>query len=258
MSALQPILGVLLVGGSAAAGWLLASQAGLVSPPYLPVPWLLGADWRKRVVASTLAYEGGGRYDAMNLNGDGAGLSVGRIQWSQGGGGLTELLEAWAAADPQRFVSYFGPASAQLRGQVASSSRATRLLPVDGAVLWSEPWVSRFRAALRDTSFQRVQDQLLEHGRYMQGALAAARILGGVPTERGFALLFDRSVQQGPDALASAARAVAADGLGGTFTARAARVADRMARGSAWASDIQRRTTGILRSTQLTDQLLAV
>lgn len=148
-------------------------------------------EWWEKVIGRVSRHEGG--LDAVNLNRDGAGLSFGMLQWAQKPGSLGELLHAMYKAEPQVFMATFGPASADLLRITGAGSLAA----VDGAVLWAEPWVSRFRAAGREPRLQAVQLRQAKEGPYFQAALASARELGFV-TERSVALMMDTAVQQGP------------------------------------------------------------
>lgn len=147
--------------------------------------------WADRVIARVSRHEG--RHDSLNLNLDGAGLSFGIIQWAQKPGNLGVLLAEMQRADPARFATTFGPAWRELLAVTSAGS----LAPVAGAVLWHEPWVSRFRAAGRDPVFVEVQNRLAKQGDHFRGALEAAAVLG-VWTERALTLFYDTSVQQGP------------------------------------------------------------
>ena len=148
-------------------------------------------DWMNRVIARVSAHEG--RHDSLNLNADGAGLSFGILQWAQKPGTLGGLLTAMYQVDPARFAATFGPSWAELlQGTLAGS-----IGPVGGAVLWQEPWISRFKAAGRDPVFIDVQNRMAAEGDHFKGALRAAEALG-FATERTMALLYDTSVQQGP------------------------------------------------------------
>ena len=190
--------------------WALAGAGGL---------WMLttqtstGRDaWdavMRRVDARIRAHEG--TYDSLNLNTDNAGLSVGVRQWAQRPGGLGRLLSAWGKADPEAMVRLLGPSAPDLLLVVTAELDADRMKPVDGAVLWAEPWVSRFRAAGADPSFRRVQDEQALAGDEMRDAIEIRDVLG-LRTERGFAVALDRAVQQGPSAKRWAQQAVRAAG----------------------------------------------
>lgn len=163
------------------------------------------AGWVRRVLDRVSKHEGS--YDALNLNTDGAGLSVGMLQWAQGPGNIPVIARAYKEADPALFAKVFDGRGDLLLGIGRS------LAPVDGAVLWKEPWVSRFRRAGREPIFQAAQRRLAAGGEHFQGAVAAAKIMGaGFVTERGMALFFDTAVQQGAGAVQSIARFVAGGG----------------------------------------------
>ena len=148
-------------------------------------------DWASNVVKRVSAHEGS--YASLNRNSDGVGLSFGILQWSQGTGALGQLLQRMFEVDPSTFIQIFGSDYQQLLG----ATRAGALDPVGGAVLWQEPWVSRFRLAGKEPVFQRVQDSLATQGPYFAAAERAAKRIG-IRTERSLALFFDTAVQQGP------------------------------------------------------------
>lgn len=153
-----------------------------------------------RVLSRVLSHESGGRYDAINPNTDGAGLSYGLIQWSQSSGNLGVLLQGMRDADPAMFATVFGPSWAPL----LSVTKAGKLDAVDGTVLWKEPWISRFRTAAQHGPFRMVQDRIAQTGKHWQAAERIARTLG-VKSERAMAMFFDRSVQQGENGAPSIA-----------------------------------------------------
>ncbi len=206
---LRATVAAVLTGTAAMAAWVLLSRAtnGAVRPPPLAyIPMLAESDWKKRVLAATIKSESSGNYAAVNPNADGAGLSFGLIQWAQRPGSLGNLLAAFWAKDPARFKAVFGPDSNEL----LTTTKKGGVVPVAGAYLWQEPWLSRFKQAGADPVFRQVQDDLILNGSYMQDAIAASRILGGPPTERGMALLFDVSVNQGGYVKTLASKAAAA------------------------------------------------
>jgi hypothetical protein len=273
---------VLLGGGLAAAfGWLLLTSRtarSAVHPPSASDDRV----WIRRVIAFVSATEG--RTDSLNRNLDGAGLSYGILQWNQRSGNLGVLLRAFYEADPTAFVQIFGPTSSVLLEATVRGG----LERVDGALLWEEPWVSRFVAAGRYAPFVAVQWRLAEQGEHFQGALDAARILH-VHTERAMALFFDRSVQQGPGAARQMAEQLRAHGVSGypevlraygelaaarfrrttpppspQFSPRAPHIVWKRV-GDEWHAvagrwdlylDVRRRSSRILGATQLSDQQL--
>lgn len=191
------------------AAWVLLSRAsgGKIRPPPLAyIPMLAESDWKKRVLSATIKAESSGNYAAVNPNADGAGLSFGLISWAQRPGSLGNLLYAMWTKDPARFKAIFGPDSSAL----LTATKAGGVVPVAGTYLWQEPWLARFKQAGADSVFRQVQDDLILNGSYMQDAIAAAKILGSQPTERGMALLFDVSVNQGGYVKTLATKAAAA------------------------------------------------
>ena len=198
----------LVLGGVVAValgGLMLAGggESGVETVHGVPVEVL------DRVIARVSRHEG--TFDSMNLNGSGAGMEFGILQWSQRPGQLGVLLTAMAQADPERFVATFGPHSREL----LAATRTASMGPVGEAVLWKEPWVSRFRAAGRDPVWQQVQVALARGGEHMRGAVEAWKVLG-VADQRALALSFDTSVQQGPRFAVRLAREVAGRGIADT------------------------------------------
>lgn len=246
------VIGSVLASTAIVAAWAAASRmsGGSIAPP--PLAYLTMAItptyWKSRIAKPTIMFESSGRYDAANLNTDGAGLSFGLISWAQKPGSLGVLLQAMQRRDPARFATIFGPSADRL----VAATLPGGVVAVDGAYLWQEPWISRFRAAGRDPVFRAVQDDLIFNGPYMAGAISAAMRLGGVPTERGLSLLFDRNVQQGPAKVASLLGSV----TGTTFDERVRSLGQLAvnATPSTWRSDVSRRVASILSDPWLTDK----
>jgi hypothetical protein len=67
-----------------------------------------------RVMCRTTQFEGGGKFAALNLNTDRAGLSFGIIQWAQKPGRLHEILGAFHTQEPQKYVDIVCGGSAHL------------------------------------------------------------------------------------------------------------------------------------------------
>lgn len=108
-----------------------------------------------QVVAAVAAGEGGA-FDALQLNGDGAGLSFGLLQWAQGPGSLYPLLQGLHRADAAKFVQLFGEGEPEPAGELLEKTRG----PGKKLTLWRDPWPLRFWLAGRDLEFQRVQHDL--------------------------------------------------------------------------------------------------
>ena len=154
-----------------------------------------------RLVASVMKHEGS--YDSINRNTDGAGLSVGIFQWPQRTGGLAQVLQAYYKTDPVMFRQIFGPNAAGLLKHAESRS----LGPLDGALLWEEPWASRFVKAGRHAPYQVAQDRLARESVFIRSAFQGAFALGSV-TERALTVILDAAVSQGPEYAVSVAKRV--------------------------------------------------
>ncbi len=149
-------------------------------------------DWMDTLIAHTAAHEG--TFSSVQRNLDGQGVSYGILQWTQRGGGLSDVLGAMRSADPSTFDATFGGPGSAARMLAAVQARA--LAPVDGANLWDPPWLDRFVAAGTIPAFQGAQRELAKRGAHMQGAVAIAKLLG-VSSERALVVCYDRTVHQG-------------------------------------------------------------
>jgi hypothetical protein len=83
-----------------------------------------------------------------------------------------------------------GPPAAE-----SPDGRSARTQPVDGADLWDEPWISRFRQAGQVTAFQAAQNELAATA-YLDPMVGFAGDMG-LDTDRALAMTLDRSVQMG-------------------------------------------------------------
>lgn len=135
------------------------------------------------------------------------GLTFGAFPFVQEAGTLGQLLTLMRDRDPAAFSQVFGAAADQLLKVTNASgppaARAPdglspRLAPVDGAPLWREPWLARFRAAGALPRFQGAQNELASR-LYIEPMLPIARKLG-LTSARALALLVDRAVQMGAEA----------------------------------------------------------
>lgn len=132
------------------------------------------------------------------------GLSFGIALFNQERGDLGKLLDGWHERDAAKFTEVFGKdAEALLRvtkavGPSSAESpngKSPRLQPVNGADLWQEPWLSRFREAGSYKPFQAVQNKLAAE-LYLDPMLHFAHWVG-LKTERGLAILMDRAAELG-------------------------------------------------------------
>lgn len=157
--------------------------------------------WTEVVIAKTRAHEGD--FGSCQRNLDGQGLSYGILQWTQRGGGLHVVLSAMAEADRAAFARIFGP----LAGELLDHTAKKALTPLGGAVLWDEPWLSRFKAAGKHIPFQQAQLAAAANSSYMKAAAQIAELLN-LRTERAMAIYFNRAVHQGPSSALKDARSL--------------------------------------------------
>lgn len=128
---------------------------------------VLGFDYTglAKILCVTAQMEGSGKFAALNLNTDGAGLSFGLIQWAQRPGRLADIVHAFCRAGSEDFARIFGegnPATSQAllahvrkpNGGVHSANGETTDPAFD---LIHEPWVSRFHIAAAFVPFQKIQ-----------------------------------------------------------------------------------------------------
>jgi hypothetical protein len=148
------------------------------------------SDWIPTLLRKTSQHEG--TFWSVQRNLDGNGVSYGILQWTQKSGSLGQLLSAMYEADATAFQRTFGAGWSRV---LEVTGRAS-LEAVDGAVLWAEPWLSRFDAAGRWPAFQSAQVHQAVTTDYMKGAVEIAGLLG-VASERAMVMYYNRTVHQG-------------------------------------------------------------
>jgi hypothetical protein len=82
------------------------------------------------------------------------------------------------------------------RAWEAADGLSARLRPVGNAVLWQEPWLTRFRTAGAHPPFQGAQNELAAR-LFVSPVMGFATQLG-LDSEQALTLLVDRAVQMGP------------------------------------------------------------
>lgn len=118
-----------------------------------------------KILSVVAQMEGAGKFGAMNLNTDRAGLSFGLIQWAQKPGRLAEILRAFALADPMAFAGFFAGGDANRAADFVAHIKLPGggVNPESGETtnpafdLVKEPWVSRFHQAALFKPYQQVQ-----------------------------------------------------------------------------------------------------
>lgn len=182
---------------------------------------VLDESMKIRIIEQTAVHESDGDFGAMNRDGEfrgefnrpgeehpafgryHIGLSYGIIQFTQDSGALGELLEEMRRRDATTFRDIFGPSSdalVDLTRRSGPSSRQTpprgpRVQPLDGADLWEDVWVERFRAAADHVPFQEAQ-MVMAARIYLDPMVQFAAWLG-LDTDRALGMVFDRAVQMG-------------------------------------------------------------
>jgi peptidoglycan hydrolase-like protein with peptidoglycan-binding domain len=157
-----------------------------------------------KVLSLVAQMEGAGRFAALNLNTDRAGLSFGLIQWAQKPGRLSEILTAFRDATEQDFVRIFGDGDPQVsNGLIAHTQEpfggidvATGQTTDPAFNLIAEPWLTRFKSAALFNHFQSAQVRV---------ALSAfdafysklQSFAPGITSERGVAFMIDLANQHG-------------------------------------------------------------
>jgi len=137
----------------------------VASRPYVCLCLDIGWSGMTKVLLVTAQLEGMGRFGALNLNTDKAGLSYGIIQWAQKPGRLKEILVAFAADDREEFARIFGGGDAAVADRLIAHTRLPKggVIPATGDTtnpafdLVSPPWTDRFLQAARKRGWQKVQ-----------------------------------------------------------------------------------------------------
>lgn len=152
-------------------------------------------------------------YSKYGPNPGHVGLSWGFVQFTQSGGTLGKLLKRMNERYPALFAKVFGECANELLATtliaddtyytVADPSSPTkkarrrkRTMPVCGVDIWKSPWTERFALAGKMPEFQAVQWEMAIELYFMPGMKKSAKPLG-IKTEKGLAIVFDRSVQLG-------------------------------------------------------------
>jgi len=194
-----------------------ATAAPAVAPPR---PLTLTIDDKVAIIEKVAGSESGAdRYSAINADGEykgrfgpnhpayhryHIGLSYGIIQCTQESGNLGGLLQAMLAKNDALLRQTFGAQADELirvtnaTGPPSSESddgRSARTQPVDGADLWEEPWISRFRQAGQIADFQSVQNEYAAKT-FLDPMVRFAGDLG-LDTDRALTMVVDRAVQMG-------------------------------------------------------------
>lgn len=154
-----------------------------------------------RALMLTAQFEGGiDGYKTIAGNADGAGLSLGIIQYNIGKGTLQPLLADMLSENRELVLSIFGnekttelenmlnsDLTAQLNWAISINDASTNKI--------NEVWTPLFLELCETSEFQAIQDSYIEG--YKERAIAKCELFGGFSTNRSYAFMFDCSVQCG-------------------------------------------------------------
>jgi peptidoglycan hydrolase-like protein with peptidoglycan-binding domain len=157
-----------------------------------------------RVLSLVAQMEGAGRFAALNLNTDQAGLSFGLIQWAQRPGRLVEILKAFRDADRNSFSQIFGSGEAGVADDLIAhvSSKNGGVIFETGATvdpafdLVVPPWTDRFHAAAVLPLFQTVQVRTAVAA-FEQSRRALQTFAPALASERALSFMIDVANQFG-------------------------------------------------------------
>jgi len=213
-----------------------------------------------KIVSVVAQMEGAGKFSALNLNTDKAGLSFGLIQWAQKPGRLTEILQAFSKASQNDYVRIFGGGDANLAAQLIVHTQKFKggIDPATGQTtdpafdLINDPWVSRFRQAALFKPFQQVQVQTALKD-FSNSWNLIQMYAPQLTSERAAGFMLDVANQFGDPGLHSIFEAVAKDGMAVSDLLQA--VADEsVARmQDPWKAAVQARRQHFLTTTFLSD-----
>ena len=175
-----------------------------VSTVYLGLVLRFASTGMLKILSLVSQMEGAGKFAALNLNIDRAGLSFGLIQWAQRPGRLAEILAALVEADRNQFVAVFGAGDSQVADALIAHCRKPSggIDPKTGVTmnpsfdLVTEPWVSRFRQAAMIAHFQQIQVQAALAA-FQNSYTALRRFAPDLQSERGIGFMLDVANQFG-------------------------------------------------------------
>lgn len=192
----------------------------MISRGYLTLVLGFNYSGSARILSIVAQMEGAGKFGALNLNTDRAGLSFGLIQWAQKPGRLAEIVNAFFSAGAADFVGIFGNGDAALASRLLAHTKQVSggVDPATGRTtdlnfdLVNEPWIGRFRTAALWVPFQQVQVRTAISD--FQGSLAMIRQYAPqLSTERAVGFTLDLANQFGDAGARSIYRSVRQAGM---------------------------------------------
>ena len=158
-------------------------------------------DAHTRALMLTAQFEGSGDgYKTIAGDFDGAGLSLGIIQFNIGQETLQPLLSDILSNNRNLVLSIFGHEKTEELEDMLNSSLTEQLAwarsinDASGDSINAE-WTALFEALCETSEFQAIQNEYIEP--YKERAIAKCALFGGFSTNRAYAFMFDCSVQCG-------------------------------------------------------------
>jgi hypothetical protein len=180
------------------------AKAPIASRGYLSLVLNFAYSGLAKILSVVAQMEGAGKFSALNLNTDKAGLSFGLIQWAQKPGRLIEILNAFFTASAADFVRILGGGDPNVASGLIAHTRQPNggIDPSTGQAtdpafdLVKDPWVSRFRTAALWVPFQQVQVRTALND--FRGSLTQIRRYAPqLTSERAVAFMLDLANQFG-------------------------------------------------------------
>lgn len=237
-----------------------AATAPIASRGYLTLVLDFNYGGLAKILSVVSQMEGAGKFGALNLNSDKAGLSFGLIQWAQKPGRLAEILNAFIAASAADFVQILGRGDPSVANALIAHTRqpgggieAATGQTIDRAFdLVNEPWVSRFRGASLWVPFQRVQVRTALDD-FRSSLTQIKRHAPQLTSERAVGFMLDLANQFGNGGAHSIYQAVWQDGMpiGDALQAMANESVERIQ--DAWKAGTQVRRQHFLATDFLSD-----
>lgn len=159
------------------------SDRKLLEGPKKELEAHLGDTLSDRVVKTVASNEG--KFNTINLNDAGHGISVGVRQWNQKAGELPDLLKSFHDKNPEKFDKIFGKYADNLL-----SEKYVRRTNMAG----NKDMMGRMKEALNDPEFQEVQVDKFKKFAEKTGEMAKKY---GLKSELGAALVADIANQMG-------------------------------------------------------------
>lgn len=203
----------------------------------------------EKAILLTSHFEGNSGYSTITGNFDGAGLSLGIIQFNIKSNSLQPLLQQMVNTYPDMTHNIFGDNYQSLKDMLTTSINeqlnwAKSINNAKNTIV--EPWKSQFVALCQTTEFQKIQRSGIQN--YIDMAFSICNEYE-LTTERGLALAFDISVQNG--SVKSAAKEIINSQLSSAtaYMKKLSIIANAVADASNYPDDVRSRKMTIVNGT---------